>query len=144
MFIVFETWEFELLTSDIYRPVYKSRHQSEVNPDQEKTKSKPPREGNFHDAGFLPPHPHLLHHWHWVGWQSSRNHTSIYPWNHYIQTITVVFTRFWHCTHISLFVFLTKFCLFQHCKAGQTLLDRDWRRSWEGWSRRLPKLGRWG
>ena len=75
MFIVFETWEFELLTSDIYRPVYKSRHQNEVNPDQA-TKSKRPREGNFHDAGFLPPHPHLLHHGHWVGCQSSHNHTS--------------------------------------------------------------------
>ena len=97
MFIVFETWEFELLTSDIYRPVYKSRHQNEVNPDQA-TKSKRPREGNFHDAGFLPPHPHLLHHGHWVGCQSSHNH----PWHHYIQTITVVFTRFWHCTmHMS-------------------------------------------
>ena len=36
-------------------------NQNKVNPDQV-TKSKRPKEGNFHGAGFQPPHPHLLHH----------------------------------------------------------------------------------
>ena len=77
LIIVYETWESlanKLLTSE---ESGKSRNQNKVNPDQVTKWPHPsPREGNFHDAGFQPPHPHLLHHWHWVGCQSSLNHTS--------------------------------------------------------------------
>ena len=69
----------------------KSRNQNKANPDQEKAIS-------MAQAFKL-----LILIFSIIGLVV--NHLAITPvksWHHYIQTITVVFTRFWHCTmHMS-------------------------------------------